>query len=177
MSWWQTLIVTLSSSFIGGAIAIGGSLLLYNKQQRARENRQHAEVVGAVVSALREINPLVYADRLRYDERRLDLMADKRARWLAAAGGLEVLSVTHRDSDVASLCETIIGKGNVLLVRLDEAANAKNELGGIWYDAVPPIHDAAMQAVRELANALNSKRDWTRGAGRLLNFVSHRGQT
>jgi hypothetical protein len=152
--WWQTLLVALASSVVGGVLAQLGGSLLYRQQQRTRDRERAAETLGAVLTALREISPDTYAERLRIDPRAGELIMDKRDRWLDAAGRLEVLVALRREAEVATLGESVIKKGNLLLIRLDEMVGAANPPSQAWLEAIPPRYEEAVHDVRELVRII-----------------------
>jgi hypothetical protein len=154
MVWWQTLLVALASSIVGGVLTSAGTYAMNVQQQRSQKRVQAVESIAAILTALRELDPEVYGERLRLDERGRELIADKRTRWLAAAGRLEVLAATHPDSDIASLSESVISKGGLVLIRLDERIDAASELSDAWLKAIPEQHRAAIEDARRLARLM-----------------------
>jgi hypothetical protein len=75
-------VVALSSSIAGGVLASAGTYVVYLQQRRNRKREQAVETVAAALTALREIDPDAYAERLPIDERGRELISDKRGRWL-----------------------------------------------------------------------------------------------
>jgi hypothetical protein len=153
--WWQTLVVALSSSIAGGVLTSVGTYAIYLQQKRNRERHQAVETVAAALAALREIDPDVYAERLRLDDRGRELIADKRARWLEAVGRLEILAATH-PGEIAKLSESVITKGGLVLIRLDEQVGATSEISMAWLEAVPAAYKTAVDDARKIARIVAS---------------------
>jgi hypothetical protein len=116
---------------------------------------QAVEAVAAALTALREIDPDVYAERLRLDDRGRELIADRRARWLEAVGRLEILAATRR-GEIAKLSESVIKKGGLVLIRLDEQVGATSEISMAWLEAVPAAYKTAVDDARKIARIVAS---------------------
>lgn len=153
MAWWQTLIIALASSIIGGVLTSAGTYLVDRQRQQTQRRERAIGAVAAALAALRELDPEVYAERLR-DERAPELMADKRTRWLAAAGQLEVLAARHPDSEIATLVESVIKKGGLMVLRLSEQVGTTRDVSDAWLKVIPEQHRAAIEDARRLARLL-----------------------
>jgi hypothetical protein len=154
MTWWQTAAVSISSSALGGILAVAGSYFLASRHRRAQEREDAIRSVGAVLSALRELDPSTWGDRIAYRREAdaheaLEIAAAKRARWLVAADRLEVLGALHPDSRIAELVETVADRGNLVSIRLDEVAHGAR-VDDMWQKVIPAVHAEALESAREL---------------------------
>lgn len=156
VAWWQTLIVALTSAVVGGIIAAAGSYVVYLEQQRGHLRQQAVKAAAAALTALREIDPEVWVDRLSGEGSR-ELIADKSARWFAAVGRLELLAALHPDSVVEDLVESVIKKGGVVLIRLRERVGESGDMSDTWMKVVPDLHRAAVNDARQLARLAITK--------------------
>jgi hypothetical protein len=154
MVWWQTLVVALASSVSGGLLVSSGNYFLYRQQRRHEEREQALSTIGSVLAALREIDPDVYVERLRVDERGRELIADKRARWLSAVDRLEILRARQPVSEVSDLAKSVIKKGTLVLIRLDEMVGAGRAVSTAWLEAIPPRYQEAVEEAERLAQLL-----------------------
>lgn len=154
MVWWQTLLVALASSIVGGVLTSTGTYLVNVQQRRTQKREQAVETIAAILTALRELDPEVYGERLRFDERGRELIADKRARWLAAASRLEVLAAMHPGSEIASMSDSVIKRGGLVLIRLDERVGAASSVSDAWLTAIPEQHRAAVEDARRLVRLI-----------------------
>src|SRR5438477_7253223 len=150
MTWWQTAAVSLSSSALGGLLAVAGSYFLASRHRRAEEREDAIRSLGAVLSLLRELDPSTWGERIAYRresdaDEALEIAAAKRARWLCAADGLEVLGALHPDSRIAGLVETIADRASLVSIRLDEVAHGAR-VDGAWQEAIPGAHTQAVES-------------------------------
>jgi hypothetical protein len=110
---------------------IAGADYVSRRQEGRRRREEASRVVGAVIGALRELDPDTWGDRLEYrreqdaggQEEALGTAAKKRERWLAASDGLEILVAQHPQGRIAACAERVITRGNLVSIRLDEVAH------------------------------------------------------
>lgn len=149
MTWWQTALVALASSAVGGILTTAGSDFLERRRSADRRREEAARAVGAALAALREIDPEVWGDRLAVRADALGIVVNKRDQWLTAAGGLDVLAAWHPNARVAELVETIVDRAGLVLIRLDEVAHGA-DVDEAWRVAIPRAYQQAVSAAREL---------------------------
>ena len=158
MIWWQTALIALGSSLLGGVVVTIVQAWFRRGERAAdiREKRREeaGRIVGPAFASLRDLEPNANVGALRGNERAQEALEGKWDRWLAAAGVLEVLGATHPDSDVAELSESVISKGTDLLARLHIAIQAGGAQEQAWWDAVNSLRDEAMAEARQLVRAV-----------------------
>jgi hypothetical protein len=153
--WWQTALVALASSAVGGALTWWGSYFVFKQQERVRRREEAARIAGAAIAALRELDPQVFVERLQLHERGREMMVQKWERWVSAAGGLDVLRAMYPDTEVARLAESVIGKGQLVVLRLDEQVRAGQGYPGQgWWDAVGGRYEEAADDAGRLVRAV-----------------------
>lgn len=120
------------------------------KDVREQRRREAARVVGPVLSALRDLEPEPNIGVLRGNVRAPEALSEKWERWLAAAGGIEVLGATHPGTNVATLCDSIITDGTKLLGLMHWAISNGEAQSERWWAEIKALHEGAMQASRNL---------------------------
>jgi hypothetical protein len=147
----------LASTAVGGAIAIAGSGILVRWQDRLRRREEAARIAGAALAALRELNPEVWGERIALQspaESARITTAAKRTRWLDAVGGLYVLVALYPTSRVADLARTIIARGDLVSIRLNEVADGAR-ITEAWEKAIPEHYHEGVGAAEELVREVH----------------------
>ena len=155
MTWWQTAVVSVGSAVVGGLLTAWGTYFVFTQQTRERRREEAARFVGAALTALRQIDPTIYLPRLQAEPplRADELMEERRTRWLAAAAGLDVLRARYPDRDVPKLAESVIRKGELVVIRLGEQLEAEYP-DDAWWAAVGGVYSTAIEDAEKLLRAL-----------------------
>src|SRR5947209_3094614 len=126
--WWETALVALGSSIVGGLLSWLGSFLLLRAQTRSRRREEAGRFVGEALAALRELDPDVYLERLQLEERGREQMQAKADRWLRAAGGLEVLRASRPElEETGTLVLGVLKDARLVVLRMTEQARGDRE--------------------------------------------------
>jgi hypothetical protein len=151
VTWWQTAVVSISASLVGGCLALAGSAFMFRAQERARRRRETGAAVGAALAALRDVEPEESIARLVRHEHGRQLIDERGERWRAASAGLDVLAATHARGRVPALCDSVIKTGHLVVVRLEEAVRGGYEYPDEkWWKALNESHALAMAELRDL---------------------------
>lgn len=112
--------------------------------------------MGPALASLRDLEPESNVGALAGNPRATEAMTDKWNSWLSASGGLEVLSATHPDTEVAELCESVITAGNSLLNRLQHTIlfYPDEPRSEAWWAEAHGLHERATTDARQLVRAV-----------------------